>query len=145
MSVILFKLVSGKPEKELCDPLLIDDLLKSGYALSSDKLLNQVKADTNNTGKLSDAEVKEAAKLAGIKVGRKSIKDNMSGAAQEHALRMWSADKSAAEFGRQDGYRAAETDAFEIYNFHVDHEDLEKRLSPMDAFYEIPESVRASP
>ena len=74
MSVILFKLVDGKPEKELCNPLLIDELLKSGYSVSPDKLLNQAKADTNNTGKLSDAEVKEAAKLAGIKVGRKSIK-----------------------------------------------------------------------
>lgn len=74
MSVILFKLVNGNPKKELCDPLLLDDLLKSGYALSSNKLLNQAKADTNNTGKLSDAEVKEAAKLAGIRVGRKSIK-----------------------------------------------------------------------
>ena len=74
MSVILFKLVNGKPEKELCNPLSIDELLKSGYALSADKLLNQAKADTNGTGKLSDTEVREAAKLAGIKVGRKSIK-----------------------------------------------------------------------
>ena len=74
MSVILFKLVNGKPEKELCDPLMLNKLLKSGYALSSDKLLNQSKADTNNTGKISNAEVKAAAKLAGIKIGRKSIK-----------------------------------------------------------------------
>lgn len=74
MSVILFKLVDGKPEKELCDPLMINSLLKSGYALSRETLLNQAKADTNNTGKLSDSEIKEAAKLAGIKVGRKSIK-----------------------------------------------------------------------
>ena len=74
MSVILFKLVNGKPEKELCDPLSINELLKSGYALDVDKLLNQVKADTNGTGKLSDTEVKAAAKLAGVKIGRKSIK-----------------------------------------------------------------------
>ena len=74
MSVILFKLVNGKPEKELCDPLMINELLKSGYSLDAEKLLNQAKADTNNTGKLSDTEVKEAAKLAGITVGRKSIK-----------------------------------------------------------------------
>lgn len=74
MSVILYKLVNGKPEKELCDPLMIDSLLKSGYSLDAEKLLNQVKADTNGTGKLSDAEVKEAAKLAGIVIGRKSIK-----------------------------------------------------------------------
>ncbi len=74
MSVVLFKLVNGKPEKELCNPLELDSLLKSGYSVSADKLLNKAKADTNNTGKLSDAEVKAAAKLTGIKIGRKSIK-----------------------------------------------------------------------
>ena len=74
--------------------------------------------------------------------GRKHIKDTMSGEAQEHALRMWGADKQAGEFNRQDGYRVAEADAFEIYNSWVDHENIEMRLSPMDAFYKIPQTVR---
>jgi hypothetical protein len=74
MSVILFKLVNGKPEKELCDPLELSNLLSSGYSIDADKLLNKAKEDTDNTGKLSDSEVKEAAKLAGIKIGRKTIK-----------------------------------------------------------------------
>lgn len=74
MSVILFKLVNGKPEQELCDPLMIDSLLKSGYSVSPEDLLSKGKVDADNASKLSDAEVKEAAKLAGIKIGRKSIK-----------------------------------------------------------------------
>jgi hypothetical protein len=41
MSVILFKLVNGKPEQELCDPLAMASLLKSGYSLCPEDLLNK--------------------------------------------------------------------------------------------------------
>lgn len=71
MSVVLFKLVNGKPKKELCDPLMLDGFLKSGYSLSSGELLKQ---DKPGNSKLTDAEIKSSAKLAGIRVSGKSIK-----------------------------------------------------------------------
>jgi len=71
------------------------------------------------------------------------IKKNTSGQIQEHALIMLNADKSAETFIENDGYANAESDAYTIYNNWVDHEDMEKRLTPMEAFYEIPDSVRS--
>lgn len=73
MATILYKLVNGEAVTEKCNPLEVDILLKSGYATNKEQLFNRKKADTNNTGKLSDAEIKAAAKEAGIKIGRKSI------------------------------------------------------------------------
>lgn len=73
MSVILYKYYNSKIVSEKCEPVNIDELLKSGYATSPDALVKQKKADTNNSGKLSDSEIKEAAKEAGIKIGRKTI------------------------------------------------------------------------
>ena len=64
MSVVLFNLVNGKLEKELCDPLMLDDLLKSGYSLSSCELLNQDKG----------AKLKLASKPSGIRSNSKSTK-----------------------------------------------------------------------
>jgi len=52
----------------------VGDLLTKGYTSSPEQLTKRKEVDTNNTGKISDAEVKAAAKKAGIKVGRKSIK-----------------------------------------------------------------------
>jgi hypothetical protein len=61
----------GKPER--CDPLQVADLIKNGYSTSPEQSKKKCDIDTNESGKLSDAEVKAAAKNAGIKVGRKSI------------------------------------------------------------------------
>ena len=73
MATILYKFVDDKPVSERCNPLDVPHLLKNGYSLSPGKLKKHKEVDTNNTGKLSDKEIKEAAKKAGIKVGRKSI------------------------------------------------------------------------
>ena len=74
--------------------------------------------------------------------GYNKIKDEMSGLAQENALAMWKADKAAAEFGREDGYREAENRVYAAYNLWTDHEDPEKRLTPMEAFFKVPKSDR---
>lgn len=73
MATILYKLVDDKPIAEKCNAVDVCKLLKSGYAVDPEQLLNRKKADTNNTGLISDAEVKELAKAEGIKIGRKSI------------------------------------------------------------------------
>lgn len=71
MSTILYcpKGIAGK-----FNPLDVDKLIKSGYSTSPEQAAKKKKIDTNGSGKLSDAEIKEAAKAAGIKIGRKSIK-----------------------------------------------------------------------
>lgn len=74
MSCILYKLVDGKVVSERVPARRVNELLKSGYCGCPDKLKLTDEIDTNNSGKLSDTEIKEAAKKAGIKVGRKSIK-----------------------------------------------------------------------
>lgn len=74
MSTILYKLVNGKAEKEMVDALDVDRLLKSGYATTAAGLISANKADTNKSGKLSSAEVKAAAKKAGLTIKNKSIK-----------------------------------------------------------------------
>lgn len=73
MSTVLYKLVSGKPESELVDALEVDRLLKAGYTTSPEQLIKIKEADTNKTGKLSNSEVKAAAKKAGISTKNKSI------------------------------------------------------------------------
>jgi hypothetical protein len=73
MSTYLYHLVENKPEKVLVEAMEVEGLLKSGYAVTSEQLENRKKADTNNTGLISDAEVKALAKAEGVKVGRKSI------------------------------------------------------------------------
>ncbi len=74
MSSILYRLENGEVVEERVDSVSVAHLLKNGYASNPQQLLNRIEADTNETGKLSDEEVKEAAKKAGIRIGRKSIK-----------------------------------------------------------------------
>jgi hypothetical protein len=74
MSTVLYKLVNGKPESELVDALDVDRLLKDGYATTAKGLVSANKADTNNSGKLSSAEVKAAAESAGLTIKNKTIK-----------------------------------------------------------------------
>lgn len=73
MSTVLYKLVNGKPERELVEALDVGRLLKSGYATTPEKLIKAKEIDTNNTGKLSNSEVKAAAKKAGISIKNKKI------------------------------------------------------------------------
>lgn len=73
MATILFTTVDGEVVSERCNAVDVDHLLKNGYATSEDALLKAKAIDTNDSGKLSDAEIKTAAKEAGIKIGRKSI------------------------------------------------------------------------
>lgn len=68
MSTILYHLVKGNTVSERCNPLDVPELLKSGYSVSKDLNKSSAKAD------LSDDEIKELAKTADIKIGRKSIK-----------------------------------------------------------------------
>ena len=74
MSCILYCYVGDQIATVRVNGAEVGDLLTKGYASSPEQLAKRKKADTNNTGKLSDAEIKAAAKEAGIKVGRKSIK-----------------------------------------------------------------------
>ena len=74
MSSILYRLHDGEVVEERVKGEDVGFMLTQGYASSPEQLAKRTKADTNNTGKLSDAEIKAAAKEAGIKVGRKSIK-----------------------------------------------------------------------
>lgn len=74
MSCILYKLVDGKPVKEMVRAIDVSYLLSNGYSSTPEQLLRRQEADTNGTGKLSNAEIKAAAEVAGITIGRKSIK-----------------------------------------------------------------------
>ena len=74
MSCILYKFENGKPVQESVKAIDVAYLLENGYSSTPEQLLKRAEVDTNNTGKLSDAEVKIAAEDAGIKLGRKSIK-----------------------------------------------------------------------
>lgn len=62
MSAILYKLVDGELTKERVNPVDVANLLENGYFASPDL----AKADTNETGKLSNEEIRAAAKEAGI-------------------------------------------------------------------------------
>ena len=73
MSTILYKLVNDKPESELVEAIDVDRLLKSGYSTTPEKLIKVKEVDTNKSGKLSNSEVKAAAKKAGISIKNKSI------------------------------------------------------------------------
>ena len=73
MSAILYKLVDGEVVKELVNARKVGYLLDNGYCACPEQLLKRDEADTNKTGKLSNKEVKEAAKKPGIKIGGKSI------------------------------------------------------------------------
>ena len=74
MSCILYKLVDDKPVKESVKAVDVACLLNNGYASTPEQLIKRKEVDTNNSGKLSDAEIKAAAVEAGIKIGKKSIK-----------------------------------------------------------------------
>lgn len=74
MSCILYCYVGDKIESVRVNGAEVGDLLTKGYTSSPEQLTKRKEVDTNNTGKISDAEVKAAAKEAGIKIGRKSIK-----------------------------------------------------------------------
>lgn len=62
MSAILYKLVGGEVAEERVNPLDVANLLENGYFVSPDL----AKADTNESGKLSNDEIRAAAKEAGI-------------------------------------------------------------------------------
>ena len=78
MAAILYHLVNGKPEKVMVEAYRVSHLLGNGYASSIEKLMKSVKheeVDTNKSGKLSNKEIKEAAKKEGITLKGKSIDD----------------------------------------------------------------------
>lgn len=74
MSTILYTLKDGEPVKEIVEACKVNGLLKAGYAVTPEQLIKRDEVDTNDSGKISDKEVKEAARKAGIAIGRKSIK-----------------------------------------------------------------------
>lgn len=74
MSVKLYKLVNNEVVAEQVEPLNVGFHLDNGYTTCPKKLFTKEVIDTNDTGKISFAELKAAAKAAGIKVGGKSAK-----------------------------------------------------------------------
>lgn len=62
MSAILYKLVNGEVEQERVNPADVSNLLENGYFASPD----MAKADKNESGKLSNDEIRAAAKEFGI-------------------------------------------------------------------------------
>lgn len=62
MSAILYKRVDGEVKEFRVDAVRVNALLQDGYFASHDL----ADADSNETGKLSNEEVREAAKEAGI-------------------------------------------------------------------------------
>lgn len=62
MSAILYKRVDGEVISERVKPIQVANLLENGY-FSSPELASD---DENETGKLSNKEIREAAKAAGI-------------------------------------------------------------------------------
>lgn len=62
MSALLYKLVDGELIQERVNPVDVANLLENCYFASPE----EAKADTNETGKLSNDEIREAAKEAGI-------------------------------------------------------------------------------
>ena len=63
MSAILYKRVDGEVKEFRVDPIRVNALLQDGY-FADPKLAD---ADSNESGKLSNEEIREAAKEAGIK------------------------------------------------------------------------------
>tara|TARA_R110002020_G_scaffold467655_1_gene691384 strand:+ start:18696 stop:18944 length:249 start_codon:yes stop_codon:yes gene_type:complete len=74
MSCLLYRLIDGEVVSERVKGEDVGSLLTQGYSSSIEQLKVRDAADTNDSGKLSDAEVKQAAMKAGLKIGRKSIK-----------------------------------------------------------------------
>ena len=74
MSVKLYKLVNNEVVSEKVEPLNVTFSLDHGYTTCPKQLFTKEVIDTNDTGKLSYKEIKEAARKAGIKVGGKSAK-----------------------------------------------------------------------
>lgn len=72
MSTILYHTVEGNVVSERCNPLDVPELLKAGYSLTKEIDLSD--EEINLSKEHSDDEIKELAKSAGIKIGRKSIK-----------------------------------------------------------------------
>ena len=62
MSAILYKRVDGEVKEFRVDPIRVNALLQDGYFASPDL----ADADANESGKLSNEEVRQAAKEAGI-------------------------------------------------------------------------------
>lgn len=62
MSAILYKLVGGQVVSERVAPVDVANLLENGYFTSPEL----AQADTNESGKLSNDEIRAAAKAAGI-------------------------------------------------------------------------------
>jgi len=65
MATILYTLINGKVEKGMFEARRVSKLLSNGYAVTPDDLVS-VKDDEFE-------KVKEAARAAGIRIGRKSI------------------------------------------------------------------------
>lgn len=74
MSSILFIERDGQIVKENVNSEEVGYLLTVGYASTPEQLTKRAEVDTNDSGKLSDTEIKAAAKEAGITIGRKTIK-----------------------------------------------------------------------
>lgn len=68
MSCILYTKEGGQIVEHRVNAVDVASLLSSGYKATREEFV-----DTNKSGKLSNQEIKAAAKEAGIKVGGKSM------------------------------------------------------------------------
>lgn len=82
--VVLYKKTKNGVEAKRFEPEHLESQLNAGWKLTKDdakEVPTRAEADTNNTGKLSNKEVRAAAKKAGIsdwKTGRiQSLKDRL--------------------------------------------------------------------
>jgi hypothetical protein len=70
MSVFVYRGVGPNIEKEKIEPAILNKRLAEGWRVERNEPVvtapTMAEADTNNTGKLSTQEVREAARTAGI-------------------------------------------------------------------------------
>ena len=72
MACLVYTKVNGEVKCERVCGTQVDRYLQNGYTSTPEQLEIRGSIDTNNSGKLSFAEVKAACKAKGIKVGGKS-------------------------------------------------------------------------
>lgn len=65
MAAILYRIVDGEVKAERVNACDVANLLENGYSASPDFPTKQ-EADTNGSGKLSNEEIRAAAKEAGL-------------------------------------------------------------------------------
>lgn len=65
MSAILYTLIDGKVVEQRANAVDVAHMLENGYCACPKQLLKRKEADANKTGKISNKEIREAAKKSG--------------------------------------------------------------------------------